>query len=233
MSMEERLLEKASDLIDQRVSAIMDAPSAPRVRRLDNYIMIEAASKGVNTQTLPWAYRGQLQLTDDAVFVAPFVVESYLSSYSNGVFVVPTIGGESIFSANRPSFSRISSGGAVYLQKSWSLYVKYTGSPIDIRAQFISCELVHQGLLDPYPREVAVVNWPADATLGSQVSIPSPLCKSTTLVGVYTSDGQVYPGYSASLTKVVSYTDPLASGSPPFVNSSPYAPYTRIATPIS
>lgn len=229
MSMEERLLAKASELIDQRVAQIMEAPSAPRVRRLDQYIMIEANPKKAVTQTLPWAYLGQIQLSDNDVFVVPFVVDSYPGSCLNdGVLVEPTINGRSIFSENRPSFNRINDGGAIYLQKSWNLYVSDSGPSFDIRAEFVSCEIIQQGLLDPYPRQVGVVNWPVDATMGSEVSIPSPNCKSTTLIGTYTKDGQVYPGYSASNVRVVSYTDPLASASPPLVNSSLVAPFTTV-----
>lgn len=230
--MKERLLEKATELIDQRVAAIMDAPSAPRVRRLDNYIMIEDSAKGVDTQTMSWAYLGQIQLTDSAVFVAPFVVDSYNLSRNDGIYIEPMLGEQSIFSENRPSFNRIPSGGAVYLEKSWELYVVYSGSPIVIRSKFVSCRLVHQELYEPYPRAPGVVEWPYNATTGSQVNIRVKNCTSATLVGTYTRDGQVYPGYSSSPTKVVSYTDPLASDFLPFVPSSSVAPFTREAAPI-
>lgn len=232
MSMEERILAKATELIDQRVAEIMDATSAPRIVRRDEYLMIEADGQVEGEpQRIPWAYAGQLQLTDNEVFVVPFVIDSYQGSYMNdGVFVEPFLNGRSIFSTNRPSLNRQNNGGAVYLQKSWNLYVSSSGPIFDVRAEFVSCEIIQQALNAPYPHEVGEVNWPYDATEGSELSIPNPTCKSTTLLGTYTKDGKVYPGYIFGTDKVTSYTDPLADGAPHLLTSSVDAPFTRIVS---
>ncbi len=239
MSMEERILAKASELIDQRVAEIMDATSAPRIVRREEYLSIDADAQEIGDPLeIPWAYAGQIQLSDNEVFVVPFVVESYQGSYLNdGVFIEPLLNGRSVFSTTRPSFNRQNNGGAVYLQKSWNLYVHPIEPPSEslfqIRAEFESCEIIQQSLTAPYPREVGEVDWPADAVEPEDVHISTSSCKSTTLLGVYTKDGQIYPGFIFGTEKVTSYTDPLANGGPHFVASSTYAPFTRIVSLIN
>lgn len=229
MSMEERILAKATELIDQRVAEIMDAASSPRIRRLDDYLMIEAKAREVgDPEQIPWSYAGQLQLSDNRVFVVPFVVETYEDSYwADGVFEEPQINGRSIFSVNRPSLSKKSEGAAVYLQKSWKLYVSSPENPFSVRARFVSCQIIQQSLLAPYPRDVGEVDWPYDATKGSDVEVTKSECSSSTLLGVYTKDGAIYPGYIFGKDKVTSFTDPLADESPHLLPSSVLAPFTR------
>lgn len=231
MSMEERILAKATELIDQRVAEIMDATSAPRIVRLDEYLTIESEQDEGNVDSFPWPYAGQLQLSDTQVFVVPFVVYGgwpLLSpDPSSDPPVIPKIKGTSIFSANRPFLPRLSGGAAVYIQKSSTLYVEDTGG---IYSTLDSCEIIQQSIKAPFPRETGVVDWPYDADEPSEISIVTEKSKSTTLLGVYTADGQVYPGVIATPQRVSSYTDPLADGEYHYIYTPFVAPFTRIVT---
>lgn len=212
MSMTDRLLTKASALIEQRVSQIMDAPSGPRVRRLDDVISVEPSETASSGYPLKWAYAGQLQVTENRVFVVPFVVESYAGSYENdGIVVAPKIGGSSIFSENRPYLNRQSGGGSVYLAKRWELSVVPTPEseqPFAFVAEYQDCEIIQLGVSDPYPRDFGEVEWPYGVTDPEEVSVTTSSCQSFSLIGVYTAEGRVFPGYSARKVRVTNFTDP-------------------------
>lgn len=214
MSMEERLLAKASELIDQRVAQIMEAPSAPRVRRLDNFIYVDPdKARQVDPQNTTWNYAGQLQLTDNEVFVVPFVVESYYESDQDGILIAPKIGGRSIFSENRPSLNRLNSGGAVFLEKKWTLsvvplvYFDPETDPFQIKAEFVDCQIIQQEVGLPFPKDPGEVSWPYLAIEISEVSVTKSQCRSFSLIGAYTKDGNTFPGGSTRNLRVSSFTD--------------------------
>ena len=241
MSMEERILAKATELIDQRVAEIMDATSAPRVVRLDDYLTIESEQGEGHVDSFPWPYAGQLQLSDTQVFVVPFVVSGLGFATLSPLPpdpnipptvppVAPTINGRSIFSTNRPSLPRRSAGAAVYLQKSVTLSVntQFRG----INSVTNSCEIIQQSLTQSFPRKVGRVTWPYYAQYldPDAVTVDESECWITTLLGVYTADGQVYPGYIFPAQRVVSYTDPLADGGYHYLGIPAYGPFTRNTT---
>lgn len=237
MSMEERLLAKASELIDQRVAQIMDAPSGPRVKRSGEYITVQPQQGLLGTgTTYEWKYAGQLQVMNDRVFIVPFVTVSYYQSFEDGVFIEPQLQGRSLFSTNRPSLPRRPNGGAVFLEKTWSISKDGEGENWGFKAAYVSNQIIQQDLDTPYPRSPGEVNWPADATDISEVSVTKSESKCYTLIGVYTKEGKVIPGYFPSPLKVVSFTDPQTQAGEygeGIFDSVTTAPVTRIATPIN
>lgn len=227
MSLRETILAKASALIDERVAGIMNPVSGVGVSVQGGVISAQAG--GVAREGDPdrfSLYPGQLQVRGNDVFVVPFTHETYSDSYINyGVFEEATLGGISLFNTPRPSFSRLSGGGAVFLAKTFVLTIEYG----EVVGRYVSADLIQQALTAPYPRSPGEVNYPLPDW--APVSVGESTSKCYTLIGVYDADGRVYQGYNFDWTPVTSLTDPLDEfGNPPYMrNTFGVAPYNKHA----
>lgn len=223
--MKEKLIEKARELIDQRVEELMTSQSTLRVKRDETLISVVPSGRVAPSNAVPpWVYAGQIQVRSDRVYVVPFVINT---NYSPSGTAEANIGGTSLFSATRPSFTRRAAGAAIFIEKTWELYID---SGV-VYADYISSQLVEQPIDDPYPRELGAVDF-EPTEFPTLVTVAS--CKSYTLLGVYTTAGRVFPGFGYSDTsslRVTSFTDPDDGGAGPHILPTSFvAPYTKAWT---
>lgn len=221
--MKEELLSRASELIEQRTAEIMGKPSGPRVTRQGGSIAIdggdERRSRIIEDE---WNYPGRLQV-GSRVTIVPFCFMTYYQpNYGSlpveeWVYEEAKINGTSLYLESRPSLSRRTQGGAVFLEKTWGIYTVEVAGEIFLRAQYMSANIIQQALTDPYPRSPGEVSQPISS---GDVSVITAASKSYTLIGVYDANGKAYPGYMPYHNSVSSYTDPFDGGDYPIVLAS-------------
>ena len=220
--MKEKLIERARELIDQRVEELMTSQSTLRVRRDETVISVAPRGRAAPANAVPpWVYAGQIQVRSDRVYVVPFVINT---DYSPSGTAEATIGGVSLFNNPRPSFPRRAAGAALFIEKTWELYIDSD----TVYATYISSQLIEQPIGDPYPRELGAVDFePTDVATAITVAA----CKSYTLLGVYTTAGRVFPGFGYASTdqlRVTSLTDPDDGGAGPHIIPTSFvAPFTK------
>ena len=222
--MKDELLSRAAELIEQRVSQIQGQGSGPRVARDGFTLSIDGDPRPGDVKEVPVPYSGEIQVQGARVRVAPFCIETYSNSYwTDDIYEEASIGGISLYSTSRPSFSRISGGGAIFLEKTWELYVEAGG----VKTHYVSSNLLQQSLTSAFPRSPGEVTWP----YGGSPSVTSAATKTYSLIGVYLEDGTVLPSYLTPLNTISSFTDPFDGyDSPHIISSHVAAPYTVVRT---
>lgn len=185
----QELLNRAVSLIDERIAAVPPAALPGDISVRGRTLSHDPDVVGTPAEDEFRVYPGDLQLSPTRVRVVPFAVYNGSLDY----FMVPNIGGRSIFGSNPPTLSRSLSGAAVYIESEFEIYYRGTPStgPEDnpYRARLVACNIVDRALGAPYPIQKATLS----------VSVPSgtwsldtSTAKAYRLLGVYDSDGRVY-----------------------------------------
>jgi hypothetical protein len=191
----QELLSRANSLIEERLASVppVALPSNIPIRgRTASYAATPVEKSSEYDFKL---YAGDLLIDGSRIRVAPFGVYNNPASGLLDYFMVPNIGGRSIFNENPPTLSRRSGGGAVYVESVFQVYL--TGDPQDpnFRARLLECNIVGLGRNESHPIKKAELSW--EYPLGDW-TVDDSEAKAYSLLGVYDADGNVFnkPRYS-------------------------------------
>lgn len=194
----QELLSRANSLIEERLASVppVALPSNIPIRgRTASYAAIPVEKSSEYDFKM---YTADLLVDSSRVRVVPYG----LSGLSTEYFMVPNIGGRSIFNENPPTLSRRSGGAAVYLETVLEVYDtgdKYVtgdggggseiGDPI-FRGRLREANIVDRSLGSPYPIKKAVISytWPDNDSW----NVDESEAKVYSLIGVYNAAGEVF-----------------------------------------
>jgi hypothetical protein len=211
--MKEELIRRAQELIEERKAEALSVSGGERISVLGTVISAEDGSAGQeDPREMEWNYMAQIQVQGSRVRVVPFCFEPYSSAYwSDDVYEEAQLDGQSLYSAIRPSLTRRSGGGALYLERTYSLY---EDSGV-IYAELISHDIIQQGLNEPFPSSPGLVRRDLGSGAATEYIVENAVSKSYHFLGAYSGEGRVYSGYHYSLDAVQSMTDPFDGGTYP------------------
>lgn len=191
----QELLSRATSLMDERLASIPPAAMPSNISMRGRTASYDAVPVETSSEYDFKSYVGDLQIDDSRIRVVPFGVYNNPSPALLRYFMVPNIGGRSIFQDPPPTLSRRSGGGAVYLESVFEVYL--TGDPQDpnFRARLLECNIVGLGRDEPHPIKKAELSW--EYPLGDW-TVDDSEAKAYHLLGVYDADGVVSntPRYS-------------------------------------
>jgi hypothetical protein len=225
----QELLSRASSLMDERLASMPPTALPSNISIQGRTASYEPVSGTSSREYDLKSYVGDLQIDGSRIRVVPFgVYNAYSLETSDDYFMVPNIGGRSIFNENPPTLRRRSGGGAVYLESVFEVYLPPESESQDysyFRARLRRCNLVERSLSDPYPIKKAEIS----VTVGDdgfEYAITDSEAKAYRLIGAYDAAGQVYNQTFINGTSWVAenYTLPDGRILPPYRPAATFAP---------
>lgn len=227
---QQRLMEFASEVIARESSKLVESVQPGNgVELAGNLISVDASagsSPRLRKKTI--FYPGQL-LVSDRVEVVPFIVPRRLGGITPADWLYPEINGRPIFSSSRPSLSRRSSGGAVYLICTFDIietltpgsggagitpFIDYYGVLKEVKIEQVS--LSEKPPYRPYKAEIKVDEngyVPDNGEDASEFPKEGGTADSCFLLGCYNSEGSVFSRKFGD--SVQDFTDPNDGGRGP------------------
>lgn len=191
----QELLSRANSLIEERLASVPPVALPSNIPIRGRTVSYEATPSESSSSDYDFkSYAGDLQVNGNRIRVVPFGV---YNNPPNGVFnyfMVPNIGGRSIFQDPPPTLGRRGGGGAVYIESVFRVYLTSASPDPDSGgprsgARLLECNIVDRGLNDPHPIKKAEMSheWPlGDWTLDDSDA------RAYSLVGVYDAAGNVF-----------------------------------------